>query len=152
MPDCSYEVFKTLVSRSTRNGTLRRLCRNLYLYEKVNYPRDLVLYHAASRLRAQCFTYLSLETVLSDAGVISQIPLNWITLMTSGREGLIECVGFGTIEFVHTEKKPSQVKTELFWDSRCRLWRASPWRALTDMRNARRPLDLVDMDAVNEPL
>lgn len=152
MPECSNEVFKVMVSRATRNGSLRRLCRNLYLYEKVDYPRDLVLYHAAARLRAHCFTYLSLETVLSDAGVISQIPLNWITLMSSGREGLIECTGFGTIEFIHTERKPSQAAPELSWDFRCRLWRATPRLALVDMRTTRRPLDLVDMDALNEPL
>ena len=54
---------------------------------EVHYPSDLVLYHAAARLRADALCYLSLESVLSDAGVISQIPINWITLMTSGRSG-----------------------------------------------------------------
>ena len=143
LPESSYDAFKTLVSRASRIGPLKRLCRNLYLYEKVDYPRDMVLFYAAARLRAECFNYLSLETVLSDAGVISQIPFSWITLMSSGRSGKIECEGFGTIEFIHTSKTPALLAPELTWDSRCRLWRASVARALVDMRSAKRSMDLV---------
>jgi len=143
LPESSYDAFKTLVSRASRTGSLRRLCRNLYIYEKVDYPRDMVLFHAAARLRAECFNYLSLETVLSEAGVISQIPFSWITVMSSGRSGKIECEGFGTIEFIHTGKDPSRLASELTWDSLCRLWRASVARALVDMRSAKRSMDLV---------
>jgi len=131
------------LSSPGRRGPLKHLCRNLYLYEKVDYPRDMVLFHAAARLRAECFNYLSLETVLSDAGVISQIPFSWITLMSSGRSGKIECEGFGTIEFIHTSKTPALLAPELTWDSRYRLWRASVARALVDMRSAKRSMDLV---------
>ena len=143
LPDLSYDTFKTLVSRASRTGSLRRLCRNLYIYEKVDYPRGLVLFHAAARLRAERFNYLSLETVLSDAGIISQMPLSWITLMSSGRSGRIECEGFGTIEFIHTSKAPDRLAPELTWDGPCRLWRASTTLALADMRSAKRPMDLV---------
>ncbi len=143
LPESSYDTFKTLVSRATKAGSLRRLCRNLYLYEKVDYPRDKVLFHAAARLRAECFNYLSLETVLSDAGIISQIPFSWITLMSSGRSGRIECEGFGTIEFIHTNKTPDRLAPELTWDGPCRLWRASTALALADMRSAKRSMDLV---------
>ncbi len=87
--------------------------------------QDLVLYHAASRLRAGAFNYPSLETVLSDAGVIPQIPMNWITLMTVGRTYTYDCGDFGNIEYVHTKKKPKILAKELHYDSRCRLWRAS---------------------------
>ncbi|MFZ3111093.1 MAG: hypothetical protein WA234_10470 [Rectinemataceae bacterium] len=144
LPESSYDTFKTLVSRASRTGSLKRLCRNLYIYEKVDYPRDMVLFHAAARLRAECFNYLSLETVLSDAGLISQIPFSWITVMSSGRSGKIECEGFGTIEFIHTGKDPSRLAPELSWDGQCRLWRASVALALADMRSAKRSVDLVN--------
>ena len=145
LPELSYDAFKTLVSRASRTGPLQRLCRNLYLYAKVDYPRDKVLFHAAARLRAECFNYLSLETVLSDAGIISQIPFSWITVMSSGRSGRVECEGFGTIEFVHTRKTPDRLAPELAWDGPCRLWRASTALALADMRSAKRPMDLVNI-------
>ena len=138
LPESSYDTFKTLVSRASRTGSLRRLCRNLYIYEKVDYPRDRVLFHAAARLRAEYFNYLSLETVLSDAGLISQIPFSWITVMSSGRSGKIECEGFGTIEFIHTSKAPKWLTSELTWDGPCRLWRASPTLAPVAAPSCRR--------------
>lgn len=144
LPESSYDAFKTLVSRASKAGYLKHLCRNLYLYEKVEYPRDMLLYHAAARLRAECFNYLSLETVLSDAGVISQIPFSWITVMSSGRSGNIQCGHFGTIEFIHTGKDPSRLASSLMWDRDCRLWRASVALARADMRSAKRSMDLVD--------
>lgn len=143
-------AFKTLVSRVAANGGLERLCRGLYLFPQAGYPADLVLYHAAARLRANTFNYLSLESVLSDAGVISQVPMNWITLMTAGRSGRIACGRFGTIEFIHTRKTPERLHEVLSYDPRCRLWRASVAQALEDMRDARRNLDLIDWNAAHE--
>ncbi len=150
LPHATYQTFKTLVSRAAKSGTLRHLCRNLYIYEKTDYPRDKVLYHAAARLRAECFNYISLETALSDAGLISQIPFSWITIMSSGRSGKVECRGFGTIEFIHTEKNPARLVPELAWDGQNRLWRASTALALEDMRNTKRSMDLVDPDRLDE--
>jgi len=61
------------------------------MYPRVAYPAGLVLFHTGARLRASGFNYISLETILSDAGVISQIPMNWITLMSSGRTTTVSC-------------------------------------------------------------
>ena len=150
LPGHSRSALKTLVSRVAAKGVLERVCRGLYLYPGVPYPADLLLYHAAARLRAGSFCYLGLESVLSDAGVISQIPLRWITLMTSGRSGKISCGRFGTIEFIHTAKSPERLAGDLHYDSRCRLWRASVPRALADMRSARRDMELVDPNTAHE--
>jgi transposase len=89
LPEHYRSALKILVSRVSARGVLERVCRGLYLYPGVSYPADLLLYHAAARLRARSLCYLSMESVLSDAGVISQIPLQWITLMTSGLSGMI---------------------------------------------------------------
>ncbi len=150
LPDLSPTALKALASRAERSGLLRRVCRGVYLYDRVGYPRGDVLFHAAARLRADCFNYLSLETVLSDAGVISQVPINWITVMTSGRGGTIGCGDWGTIEFVHTRKRPDAVQDQLEYDRRCRLWRASVRLALQDMRDTRRGMDLVDRSLADE--
>lgn len=150
IPELSSGAFKTLLSRCEKNGLIRRVCRGLYLYPAVDYPRGMVLFHAAARLRASFFNYLSLETVLSDAGVISQIPLNWITVMSSGRSNVIRCHQWGTIEFIHTEKKPADLADQLSYDPRCRLWRASIALALQDMKDTRRNTDLIDWRVAHE--
>lgn len=152
LPDVSEAAFKTLLSRAVSDGLLARVCRGLYLYERVDYPRGLLLFHAAARLRADTFNYISLETALSDAGVISQVPVNWITLMSAGRGNVIRCGAWGSIEFVHTCKHPDDVGEQLHYDARYHLWRASVSLALRDMRATRRNRDLIDWSIVNEPV
>ena len=89
LPGHSETAFKTLLSRAVSEGYLTRLCRGVYLYEKANPDRGLILPQAAAKLRPLGLNYLSLETVLSDAGVISQIPMNRIMVMSSGRSGVM---------------------------------------------------------------
>src|ERR1039457_177784 len=132
------EGVAVLLCRAQKAGVLKRVCRGIYIYPRVNYPRGLVLFHAASRLRASGFNYISLETALSDAGVISQVPINWITLMSSGRSQVVKCGDFGRVEFVHTAQLPGDLAEELTYDPECRLWRASTRLALRDMRATRR--------------
>lgn len=149
VPDCGQ--LPVLLSRATKAGLLKRVCRGVYWYPVPDYPREYLLYHAAARLRAGEFNFLSLETVLSDAGVISQVPIDWITLMSSGRSHTVNCREFGRIEFVHTAQRPNEVADELSWDQDKRLWRASVRQALRDMRVTRRPSrDLIDEEVVNE--
>jgi hypothetical protein len=150
LPDKSSTSFRALIGRAEKNGLLKRVCRGLYLYPKVDFPAGLILYHAAARLRAAEFNYISLETALSDAGIISQIPMNWITLMSSGRSYTVDCGSFGHIEFVHTKKNLDKVVMELKYDPVCRLWRASASLALRDMALTRRNTDLIDWETANE--
>lgn len=144
LPDASDAAFKTLLSRAVKEGHLARICRGLYLYPAVAHNDGLLLFHAAARLRAGGLNYLSLETVLSDAGVISQMPINRITVMSSGRSSAISCGHWGTIEFVRTRQSASDLVGKIHYDVRCRLWRASVRQALRDMRATHRSMDLID--------
>ncbi len=145
-------AFKTLLSRAVNSRILIRVCRGLYLYKK-SYPMDgLLLFHAAALLRAEAFNYISLETALSDAGVISQIPLNTITIMSSGRSGIISCGELGIIEFVHTNQKPETLINQLTYDHRCGMWRANVALALRDMKATHRNCDLINWDIANESI
>ncbi len=143
LPEPTAGAFKTMLCRAVKNGALQRFCRGLYFYPQPDCEQGLLLFHAAARLRADEFNYISLETALSDAGVISQAPMNWITIMSSGRRNTIRCGGWGTIEFVHTSRKPAELRAHLIYDARCRMWRASVSLAMRDMRRARRTMDLV---------
>jgi len=140
-----YDQLPVLLSRAVKAGLLKRVCRSIYLYPKAGYPMGDLLFHTAARLRADEFNYISLETALSDAGLISQIPMNWITLMSSGRSHTIDCGEFGHIEFVHTEQRPEEIAGELVYDAARHLWRASEKQALRDMRVTRRSMDLVSI-------
>lgn len=148
--DISDGAYRALLSRAEKAGKLERVCRGLYLYHPAKPVLGLVLFHAAARLRAHEFNYISLETALSDAGVISQIPINWLTLLSSGRSHVMDCGRWGKIEFIHTRQAAADLAPRLHYDARCRLWRASVPQALRDMRRHRRNLDLIDWSVANE--
>jgi hypothetical protein len=149
-PERADSAFKTLLSRAVDSGLLLRLCRGIYLY-KQSAPLDgLLLFHVAALLSAKAFNYISLETVLSDAGIISQIPINWISLMSSGRSKIVSCGNFGTIEFIHTNQKPAALVSQLAYDHHCGLWRANVAQALRDMKVTHRNCDLINWDIANE--
>lgn len=149
-PDLSNTAFKTLLSRAVNAKYLTRMCRGLYVYKKAIPSNGLLLFHAAALLRANEFNYISLETVLSDVGIISQIPINWISVMSSGRSNIVSCGEFGTIEFIHTNQKSVDIMEQLIYDANSRLWRASVTLALRDMKVTRRNCDLIDWDIANE--
>jgi len=143
-------AFKVMISRAVKNGLLKRVCRGIYLYPGVSFESGMILYHSAAKLRAGEFNYLSLETVLSDAGAISQIPMNWITIISSGRSNIIDCGAFGKIEFIHTTTLPAKLVTKVNYDFRCHLWRATVSQAVKDMKQTRRNTDLIDWKIVHE--
>lgn len=150
LPNHSESAFKSVVTRLEKKGDLIRVCRSIYMLpQSPLYGSDL-LGHTAARLRAGGFNYLSLETVLSEEGIISQIPLNRITLMSSGRSSLISCGKFGSIEFVHTRKKAEELAPQLSYDNRYGLWRASPGLALQDMRRTGRDTGLIQLENEDE--
>lgn len=151
-PLMSHAAYKALLSRAVKAGYLTRVCRGLYTYKKAIPPTGYFLFQVASLLRTTEFNYISFETVLSNAGVISQIPINWISLMSSGRSAVIPCGEFGTIEFIHTNQKPTDVMHDLFYDGPCGLWRATVVLAIKDMKKTKRNCDLIDWDEVNDPV
>jgi len=135
-----------VLSRAVKAGLLKRVCKGVYLYPPAAETLEQVLFHAAARLRPDELNYISLETALSDAGLISQVPMNWITLMSSGRSHVVDCGEFGHMEFVHTTQAPGDLAGELTYDADRHLWRASVKLALRDMRATRRSMDLVAME------
>lgn len=149
-PKMSDGAFKTLLSRAVKQNILERVCRSLYTYKPEKHSGGNLLFHTASYLRSNDFNYLSLESVLSESGIISQIPIHWITIMSSGRSSKVSCGKFGTIEFIHTDKKASELSKNLIYDSKCKLWRADIPLAIRDYKKTRRDLNLIHWDHANE--
>jgi predicted transcriptional regulator of viral defense system len=148
--DMSPVALLVLLGRASKSGLLVRICKGIYIYPKADYQKGFELYHSAARLRESTFCYLSLESSLSEAGIISQIPLGCITVMTGGRSGIVDCGAFGRIEFIHTKKSFQSLSTLLSYDKRYKMWRANVSLALQDMRSTGRSMDLVDMEAASE--
>lgn len=80
--ELSDAAFKTLMSRAVSSGHLYRICRGLYAYKPGTFAHGLLLFHAAAYVRSGEFNYISLETALSDVGIISQIPINYISIVS----------------------------------------------------------------------
>lgn len=152
LPGHGEGAFKSVVTRLERRGDLTRVCRGIYILPDSTLRGSDLLGHTATSLRAGFFNYLSLETVLSEAGVISQIPMNRLTLMSSGRSGVTDCGAYGSIEFVHTRRRAEELSSFLTYDQRVHLWRASVPLALRDMRITRRDTGLVNQEATDESI
>ena len=142
--DLTVENIRMLLSRAAKSGVLERVCKGIYLAPKSGYDPTLVLFKVSAKLRADCLNYVSLETVLSQSGTISQQPLAWITVMTTGRSGTISCGRFGTVELIHTAKPRARILPHLRLDTRTGMWWADEALALQDMQDARRDVGLVD--------
>ena len=142
-PAFTEENLRMLLSRSAKSGTLERVCKGIYLYPKSGYDSSLVLFKVAAKLRADCLNYVSLESVLSNSGAISQQLLGWITIMTTGRSGKISCGRFGTVELIHTAKPAEKIMPHLRLDTQTGMWWADEELALRDMKDAKRDVGLI---------
>ena len=149
-PDMSDSAYKTLFCRAAKSEVLTKICRGIYMHER-SMPHDgLVLFHIASLLRSNTMNYISLETSLSDVGIISQVPINYISIVSSGRSNIVDCGRFGHIEFVHTNKKPKDIAESVVYDKTRRLWSANISLALKDMKRMCRNLNLINWDMTDE--
>ncbi|WP_248885663.1 type IV toxin-antitoxin system AbiEi family antitoxin [Acidithiobacillus acidisediminis] len=92
------------LQRMCRDGLLARSARGVYVFAPaIPRYRGWLIEHIAKKLRPSDFNYVSLESILSEYGVISQIPMDRLTVMTTGAKGE-HTTPFGTIEFTHTKR------------------------------------------------
>jgi len=80
--------------------------------------------------------------MLSEYGVISQIPMDRLTVMTTGRAGELK-TPYGIIEFTHT-KRPVAVLPDGILSSARPLRLASKATAWRDLKRVGRNVHLVD--------
>lgn len=139
-PESLRALLKAL-ARHQQVGLIERVARGLYVNPKARCLPDDLLSALVLFLRPWSFNYLSLESVLSEAGWISQIPSR-LTLMTTGRSQTFR-TPYGTVEFVHTIQRVDQLRDELRFDARRELAVATPSRALHDLKHVGRHLDLI---------
>lgn len=92
---------KTL-QRLVDDEILIRATRGVYV-NALFIPKDgWILEKIALVLRQGYLSYVSYESMLSEYGLISQIPLNYLSVATEGLDGDYE-TPFGRIEFTHVD-------------------------------------------------
>lgn len=149
-PDDSEKAFAEGLARMVSDGLIVRAARGVFVNEAARSRDGWIIDRVAIALRPADISYISLESALSEYGVISQIPIDRITLMTTGREGEFH-TPYGVIEFVHTARSPSDVREgSVVTDRPLRF--AHVDTALRDLRRVGRNLHLLDMAAYEEVL
>ena len=150
-PERSNHTFTEGLRRLVAKGILKRAAHGVYVNALSQGPRARRNEEVAVRLRSGEYSYVSLESALSEFGVISQIPVGRTTIMTTGRSGEIHSI-YGTLDFTHTVRPVRDIlaSTLAIEDRPLRFARLET--ALRDLQRVGRNLDLVDMDVYREIL
>ena len=136
------------LTRLVREGILERPSKGVYLYALSRHKGPDTIELIARTLRRGAYNYISLESALSEYGVISQIPVDRLTLMTTGRKGEY-ITPYGVIEFTHTQRSISDILRSTLERGRP-LKIATKQAALRDLRRVGRNTHLVDEEVANE--
>ena len=102
------KTLKEGVTRLVRAGILQRVCRGVYVYPLARSRDSHTIERIAKALRRGDYSYVSNESALSEYGIISQAPVDRLTVMTTGRRGTYQ-TSYGTIEFTHTHRRLSDI-------------------------------------------
>ena len=139
------ERLRGTIRRLETAGTVRRVARDVYWHEPLTTPAWDLLEEMAATLRRGDLNYIGFESAASRWGVISQIPIDRLTIATTGREGEFS-TPLGTIEFVHTEASVDEILSQTISLPHSPLRLATKSYAVEGLRRARRSLDLIDWE------
>ncbi len=111
-PDDAPKTFTEGLNRLIKSGLLVRAARGVFVNPNARSFDSRVIERVATALRPGQYNYLSLESMLSEYGEISQIPIDRLTVMTTGRKGTYQ-TPYGVIEFTHTERPVSDILSHI---------------------------------------
>lgn len=146
-PEDSPKTFAEGLNRLVKDGLLQRACRGIYVNQEAASFDNYVIERIAKALRYGEYNYISLESVLSEYGAMSQIPVDRLTVMTTGRKGLYKTL-YGVIEFTHTKRAVADIleSTQLLADKPLRI--ATQKTAWRDLKRVGRNINLVDQTRI----
>lgn len=148
-PRDNAKTFAAGLNRLVRAGLLVRACRGVYVNPRAHSLDSRVIERIARALRPGAYNYVSLESLLSESGAISQIPLDRLTVMTTGRKGTYE-TPYGVIEFTHTKRPVADVLKGIRQVEGRPLHVATPAIAWRDLKRVGRNVQMVDIEALTD--
>lgn len=146
----SERALRAGIKRLQDNGILTRIANGIFLYSLSHSKGSHTLEQIAKTIRRGEYNYVSLESALSEFGGISQIPIDRLTVMTTGRSGEFK-TPLGTIEFTHTKRDPVDIIENTIWvDRPLRL--ATKQTAYRDLKRVGRNTHLVNKEELYDEL
>lgn len=142
------DTLNSTLRRLLKAGILVRAAHNVYVYAYTAHAGAATLDLIARALRRGELVYESLESALSAYGIISQIPVDRRTYMTTGRTGEYR-TPYGVAEFTHTKEPSARILPELTEVPGRGVPVASPGLALRNIKSTKRNLDIIDMEAMD---
>lgn len=137
------------LQRMVADRLLIRAARGIYVNPAAASRNSRIIEDLAKALRPGALCYLSLEAILSEYGVISQIPMGRITVMTTGASGTHE-TPFGTIEFTHTKRSVADILAHTQRIEGRPLRIAHKMAAVRDLLRVGRNVNMIDREALEE--
>lgn len=141
------KAFAEGLRRLVRSGLLVHACHGVYVNPGARSLDSRVIERIARALRPGAYNYVSLESLLSETGEISQVPVDRLTVMTTGRKGVYR-TPYGVIEFTHTKRPIPAVIDGIRQVEGRPLRIATPAVAWRDLKRVGRNVGLVDPQAV----
>jgi len=140
----SEDSLKMSLRRHVKSSLLKQIRKGLYINERArSVPSDKLL-ALVQFLKPGDINYLSQESRLSQLGVISQMPINYLSVMTSGNSQTFK-TPYGNVQFTHTQRSMAFILDHTSVDAEIGLLMADDYLALKDlMRSNRSTRDLVD--------
>ena len=142
------EKLRSTIRRLLQVGIIERLARDLYWCEPLAANVLNPMEEIATTLRSGSLCYVSLESAAARWGIISQIPVDRLTVMATGREGLFQ-TRFGTIELVHTKADALQIARNTVHAHDHFLPIASKRYTVRNLKHTHRSLDLIAWEELN---
>lgn len=143
------ETLRSTIRRLVGSGLMMRVARDLYWIDSPSDKGIPAIEEVAAALRAGEFNYIGMESAASLWSVISQIPVDRLTVVTTGREGEFK-TPFGVIEFTHTAVNPSEIMANTVDYPGHGLRLATKEYAVRGLLRARRSMHLIDWEEVED--
>lgn len=144
-PSDTPKAFDEGLARLVKYKLLNRACRGIYVYQEARSFDGYTIEHIAKALRQGYYNYISLESMLSEYGIISQIPIDRLTVMTTGRNGTYETT-YGVIEFTHTKRPVADIIDHIKTIDKRPLRIATKEIAWRDLKRVGRNIDMVNLE------
>lgn len=142
-PEDNAKTFSEGLNRLVSAEILQRACRGIYINKEAAGVDRYMVERIAKALRTGEYNYVSLESMLSEYGVISQVPVDRLTVMTTGRKGTYK-TPYGVIEFIHTKRPIENILSNTYLVRERPLRVATKETAWRDLKRVGRNIHLVD--------
>ena len=143
------EKLRSTIRRLIDTRILVRVSRDLYWHPTTTATKFQPIEEIAALLRIGSSCYVGMESAASRWGIISQIPVDRLTVVTTGREGAFP-TPFGTIEFIHTRADAFEIAENTVDVPNSPLRLATRRYTVVGLKRARRSLDLIDWEELED--